>query len=159
MEYGYKSDDGKWRLSHQLDTLKPNSRGLILELDAKNDLLKQNFINPKDLKSKHLCTWKMEILIERLMIKHNETFWVNAIKRGQGNDEEFHYISASHTKKPIPNNFYTLLETGVVTHDFTLSIKNKNNKTVRDHGYLFKIQPSDIESLIPLVGSYDLKKI
>jgi hypothetical protein len=156
MKYGYEGKGGKWRLSHQMDAIKPNSLGLILELDWENDLLKQNHFDIETAISTHMVTWDMKTLRSRLQEKHNETFWIYANKRGQGPNEEFHYILARHTRSPILSNFDKLLESGLISHDYTLSIKNESTKTVRDHGYLFKIMSDNISALIPQIGEYDL---
>lgn len=156
MEYGYRARDGKWRLTQQMDAVKPNSRGLILQLDWDKDWLKQNYFDKNLSITTHVSTWKMEILIDRLLKKHGETFWVYAKRRGQGKNEEFHYITAKHTKSPIVDNFYSLLETGLIYHDYTLSLKDETKQTVRDHGYLFKMWPDDVPALIPLLNIYDL---
>ena len=159
MKYGYIGKDGKWRLSHQIDVTKPNSIGLVLQMDWSNRWLKQNHFDQDTSLTTHVTTWELETLAKRLMEKHNETFWVYANKRGSGANEEFHFVTAQHTRSPIEDNLYLLLETGLIQVDYTLSIKNESTRTVRDHGYLFKINPEDIPALIPCEGTYDLTSI
>ena len=156
MTYGYIGAGEKWRLAHQMNAVKPNSLDLMLDLDRNNDWLTQNYVDKDNGNTTHILTWQMELLIARLLEKHRETFWVYANRRGQGKNEEFHYIWAKHTKSPIVNNFYSLLETGSIYQDFTMSVKNQQNQTVRDHGYLFKMWSDEVPALIPLLGEYDL---
>lgn len=52
-----------------------------------------------------------------------------------------------HTKRPKVRNFDALLEGGLITVDYLMSQKGENK--VRDHGYLFKMHPSDFDALFP----------
>ena len=119
----------------------------MLEVDAGRDWLKQNHIQMNGGPQTHDATWKLEKLRERLVEKHRQTFWVSANCRGRGADEEFHYVQVEHTKQPRVSNFEALIESGVISVDYTMS--EKPGKKVRDHGYLFKIHPNDFNALFP----------
>jgi hypothetical protein len=144
--YGYHRH-GKLRLNHEMNAVSPNSIGFVLEVDAARDWLKQNHVDPETTSSKHVATWELEHLRGRLAEKHPQTFWVGAKCRGRGEDEQFHYVQVEHTKRPKVRNFDALLEGGLITVDYLMSQKGENR--VRDHGYLFKIHPSDFEALFP----------
>ena len=144
--YGYERN-GKLRLNHEMNALSPNSIGFILEVDAAKDWLKQNHYDAKADVTKHVTTWEMEKLRERLVEKHKETFWVAAKCRGRGEEEEFHYVQIEHTRQPKVRNFDALIEGGVISVDYLMS--QKGEKRVRDHGYLFKMHPTDFEALFP----------
>jgi hypothetical protein len=101
--------------------------------------------------------WDLELLKERLLHKHAETFWVNVKKKVLNGVEHFLYSNVTHTKSPIADYFGPLIESNVITMDYTLHLKD-SGKT-RDHGYLFKIKPEDLELLFPPPKKYDLSKI
>ena len=146
--YGYTRNN-KLRLNHQTDAIAPNSIGFMLEVDAARDWLKQNHIDPDTAAKKHVTTWEMETLRNRLAEKHPQTFWVGAKCPGKRETEEFHYIQVEHTREPKVRNFDALLEGGLISVDYLMSQKQPERQTVRDHGYLFKIKPDDFDALFP----------
>lgn len=144
--YGYHRD-GKLRLNHEMNAKAPNSIGFFLELDTGRDWLKQSHQDAESQAVKHVTTWEMDTLRGRLSEKHPQTFWVSAKVRGRGADEQFHYVQVEHTKQPKVRNFDALIEGGVISVDYLMS--QKGEKRVRDHGYLFKMNPSDFSALFP----------
>lgn len=144
--YGYVRN-GKLRLNHEMNALDPNSIGFVLEVNASKDWLKQNHYDAESEVTRHVTTWEMDNLRSRLRQKHPQTFWVGAKTRGRGPDEEFHYIQVEHTKQPKIRNFDALIEGGIISVDYLMS--QKGPERVRDHGYLFKMNPSDFEALFP----------
>lgn len=151
--FGYERD-GKLRLNHEINAAKPNSLGFFLELSGEQDRLKQSYVDPGTSKVQHLTTWEMKTLRGRLVEKHPQTFWVAAKCRGRGEREEFHYVQVEHTRGPRVRNFEALIEAGVISVDYLLS--QKGSRTVRDHGYLFKIHGSDFPALFPPSKIYPL---
>jgi len=149
--YGYLRE-GRLQLYHTMKSETPNSIGLLLEVDFSMDWLKQNHHDEE--RTTHVATWEMEKLRGRLREKHPQTLWVKAASRGAGAVEEFNYTEAIYTYGPFVSQFDTLLESGVITLDYTLS---QRNNRVRDHGYLFKINPCDIGALFPPPVTYDLQ--
>lgn len=148
--YGYERDD-RLQLYHQLDAVKPNSIGFVLEVQRSRGWLVQNHVH--DNESTHVATWELQKLRDRLSEKHPTTFWVKADARGDGDDEEFRYVDVIHTRLPRFWNFDVLVEAGTITLDYTLSQKNDR---VRDHGYLYKIHPDNLEALFPPPRHYSL---
>jgi hypothetical protein len=146
--YGYQRN-GKLRLNHEIDARGPNSLGFFLQVDAGNDWLKQCHKDPVTLSDKHIVTWQLETLRQRLSEKHPQTFWVGARCRGKKDAEEFHYVQVQHTRQPKVRNFDALLEGGLVSVDYLMSQKQEGRNVVRDHGYLFKINPRDFDALFP----------
>ena len=156
-KHGYRSEkSGRLQLYHTLDCVEPNSLGFVLELDSANKLLKQHYEDEDTKDRNHLTTWSMERLSKKLVTKHANTFWVDAEARGRGADEEFHYVSIKHTHSPKVQNFEMLLEGGTITLDFLIHAQNEAKKKVRDHGYLFKIKPTDFVLLFPPAKVYEL---
>ena len=101
-----------------------------------------------------LLVWKFEILKQRLLEKHSESFWVKANFKKEKGKEFFHYYQVIHTEKPFYENLPFLVYDGTITMDLTL--KQKTFSTVRDHGYLFKLWPESFESLFPNPRVYNL---
>ena len=154
---GYIDSDGLLALRHTISALKPNSLGLFFDLDYVNGYLRQMFkdVNANEFNAEHDTTWLLEELKKRLIEKHKETFWVKAISQGIGNSEEFHYVEAEHTMNPYMSKFETLIETGIITMDYTMHIKASGKW--RDHGFLFKLKPNQLPALFPEAIKYNLR--
>ena len=103
---------------------------------------------------KELRIWSFKILKQRLLEKHNESFWVKADFRIEENKEFFHYYQVVHTEKPFSENLPYLINDGIVQMDFTL--KQKTGNTTRDHGYLFKLWPENFDLVFPDPKTYSL---
>lgn len=146
--------DGRLQLYHELDARQPNSMGLMLEVDEPSDWLKQIHVEPVTKQVTHDTTWQLKKLRDRLAQKHRETFWVHAHCRGKGEEEEFHYHAVEHTRAPKVRNLEALIEAGVISMDYTLS--KISDTRARDHGYLFKIHPSNLGALFPPSERYTL---
>jgi len=151
---GYLDKDGRLSLYHTLSAAKINSLGLALDLDLDSDWLKQVYHDSKSKKVIHDTTWVVSELRNDLLKKHRETFWVKARTRGRGEGEEFHYVEVQHTRSPLAANFVPLLEAGIITVDYTLHKRSETR--ARDHGYLFKIHPDNLEALFPPPKRYSL---
>jgi hypothetical protein len=67
----------------------------------------------------------------------------------------FMLTEAEHTARPRVWALGALIESGVITVDFTLSLKPGG--TVRDHGWLFRIAPSDRGLMFPVVTIHNLR--
>lgn len=148
---GYYDENGRLSLYHTVKATAPNSLGLLLEIDAEHDWLKQVHQGPSV--QTHDVTWEMPILKRDLSAKHKETFWVRAACRGKAEDEHFHYVEVKHTRKALSSNLPALIEAGVITMDYALHF---NGKRARDHGYLFKIHPDNLGALFPAPQVYQL---
>lgn len=143
-QYGYQVN-GRMQLYCSLDAMKPNSQRLMLSVDENTQLLKT--IEKLAASEKSLMIWVLSKLKDRLQEKHPESFWVKAETKIISGQEHFRYYKVIHTSKPIVSNLDYLLADGTVSLDLTMS--QKTQKTVRDHGYIFKIWPEDFKSLFP----------
>jgi len=153
-QYGYFSDEEqRMQLYCTLNATKLNSQGLSLKQIYEDNQLSATF--EKDNSIKKLLLWNHKDLSKSLLKKHNETFWVKAESQVIKGKEYFHYYEAIHSKKPIVENFFYLIDDGLIEVDFLMHIK-ENKTGVRDHGYLFKIWPHDLDKLIPLSVTYQL---
>jgi hypothetical protein len=142
---GYLTD-GRLQLYQTLSGDRLNGRRLALEIDGSADWLKQVHIDAETQRITHDVTWELDKLRADLAAKHAETFWVRAVTRGRADEEEFHYVEVSHTRRPMVRNLAALVEAGVITVDYLLHL---DGTRVRDHGYLFKIHPGDMDALFP----------
>jgi len=133
---------------------KANSYGLKLKVDSENELLHQVFLN-KDTKEESIdVTWKLRKLYEVLVVKHPKTFWVSVNTKKEGAMEYFHYTKLKYTSEPDFDAFKSMLETGLIEVDYTMHIKPDGSS--RDHGYLFKIWPKDVDLLFKNSEEFDL---
>lgn len=140
------------QLFHEMSATKVNSYGLSLKVDSGSELLHQIYVNEGS--SVVDVTWKLAKLFERLLEKHKQTFWVKADTQGKGAGEQFHYSKARYTSGVSPSKFPMLLETGIISLDYT--IKALPNGAAKDQGYLFKIKQSDLPLLFKSPQSFDL---
>lgn len=151
-QFGYLKE-GRMQLYCTVTANKPNPQSLYFAIEDDMDaLFGMGTVNNS---KQRLVTWDFELLRERLESKHKETFWVKATSAMQSGIEFFQYEKVIHTRKPNSALFSTLMDSGIITMDYTLS--EKNNR-VRDHGYLFKIRPENVPMLFPDPISYDLGK-
>jgi len=153
----YIDSKGRIALRHTVSAVKPNSLGLVLDIDYINGYLRQMFddVKVKDFNQEHDTTWVLQHLKKRLAEKHKETFWIKGLNQGSGNSEEFHFVEAEHTMNPYLSKFETLIETGIITVDYTMHFKDSG--AARDHGYLFKLKPNNLSSLFPEAIKYNLR--
>ena len=149
--YGYNRGDVK-KLYCTVKATAPNPQGLILRVDEPKDILLERY-ESADI-SRDVVSWKFDVLRNRLLTKHNETFWIGAATSKIDGTEHFHYKKVLHTRVPFASNFHTLCQEGVITLDHL--IKRDVSGRVVEKGPLFKINPSDLGLLFPPSLQFDL---
>jgi hypothetical protein len=148
--FGYNRGDD-FKLYCTVSALVRNSQGLTLKMDSKINQLLEN----SDKSSiGDFIAWNLETLHNRLLEKHNETFWIAADSIMINNLEHFQFKKVEHTKKPIVTQFDILLEQGIITLDHL--IKRKPTGSVVEKGPIFKIKPNSLDLLFPPSQSYHL---
>lgn len=152
--YGY-IEAGRRQLYCTIASKTSNTQGLILALE--DDMESLWVAEDKNANRLNLMHWEIEVLRGRLQEKHRESFWVKASSRTIGAKEHLHYYKVVHTSKPLVSNLQYLLQDGTVTLDLTISAKGA--KSVRDHGYLFKIWPQDLGKIFPNPREYEFPRI
>ncbi len=120
---GYMDSDGDKALRQTVSGAKTNTRGLYLDIDYANNYLRQMFENSGNLLKEHDTTWVLQDLKNALLKKHKETFWVKAKYNSNRASELFHYIEVEHTANPYIDKLETLIETGLITMDYTMHMK------------------------------------
>ena len=148
--FGYQRDDD-FKLYCTVSTQVINSQGLMLRLDNKTNQLAENS-NKNEIGD--FAIWLLSDLKNRLLEKHNETFWIGAESLKIEGIEHFQYKKIRHTKKPIPSAFELLVEQGQITVDHL--IKRNSSGRVSEKGPLFKINGPAIEMLFPQSKEYIL---
>ena len=148
--FGYNRGED-FKLYCTVSALVKNSQGLTLKLDSKmNQLLE----NSDKTNIGDFIAWNLETLHNRLLEKHNETFWIAADSIIIDNKEHFQFKKVEHTRKPIVTQFDILLEQGIITLDHL--IKRKPTGSVVEKGPIFKIKPNALNLLFPPSQSYSL---
>lgn len=148
--FGYNRGED-FKLYCTVSALVRNSQGLTLNLDSKiNQLLE----NSDKANIGDFIAWNLETLHNRLLEKHNETFWIAADSIIIDNKEHFQFKKVEHTRKPIVTQFDILLEQGIITLDHL--IKRKSTGSVVEKGPIFKIKPKALNLLFPPSQSYSL---
>lgn len=148
--FGYWRDD-VLKLYCTVSSTRRNSQGLILRLDAE---IKQLIENSDENEYGDFAIWSLDTLHERLLEKHKETFWVEALSTFRDGREYFHYTLVEHTKKPIISQFDILIEQGIITLDHL--IKRDERGRVREKGPIFKIKSDGLDLLFPPSERYSL---
>ncbi|WP_293870986.1 MvaI/BcnI family restriction endonuclease [Flavobacterium sp.] len=148
--FGYNRGDD-FKLYCTVSALVRNSQGLTLKLDSKiNQLLE----NSDKANIGDFIAWNLDTLHNRLLEKHNETFWIAADSIIIDNKEHFQFKKVEHTRKPIVTQFDILIEQGIITLDHL--IKRKPTGSVVEKGPIFKIKPNSLDLLFPPSRSYSL---
>jgi hypothetical protein len=147
-KYGYATTNGKRALQVTLNH-KPNAQGLYLALTRGESAI-ENLAFRSGVDEK-VVLWQLEDLQNSLAEKHKATFWVKTESRFKKTREEFHYQSVIITSRPLVQNFGPLVSTGRIELDFTFSEKERETGKlyVRDHGYLWKLNPKDFNLIFP----------
>jgi hypothetical protein len=147
--FGYSRGED-FKLYCTVSAIVRNSQGLKLRLDSDVNKLYEN----AELPAGDFIAWDLDTLHNRLLEKHNETFWIAADVIHIGEVEHFQFKKVEHTKKPITSQFDILLDQGIITLDHL--IKRKPTGSVVEKGPIFKIKPNALDMLFPPSCSYTL---
>lgn len=157
-EYGYIPAGYDHKSLHvTLSAKKPNQQGLGLLVASQKGILEADefsLIRMEDgnyQKIKDVAAWRLLKLHERLLIKHRETFWIDAETKIENGTEYFRCTEILHTKNPVPSQFDVLLEQGQITVDFLLSRRSGGDT------YSFKIKSAARGLLFPKSEIYNLR--
>jgi len=148
--FGYEREDD-FKLYCTTSTKSRNTQGLILRLDSDINQLVENS-HKKEIGD--FVVWLMSDLKNRLLEKHNETFWIGADTSMINGIEHFQYQKVLHTQKPIPSVFELLIEQGEITLDHL--IKRNSKGGANEKGPFFKISNSALDMLFPEQVEYNL---
>lgn len=153
--FGYRRRDDDRLQLYCTCAESPNPQGLYLEHEDKSETLHARAMLAGEAAPQDVVSWNLAALQEHLATKHQQTVWVGAeVQTGLSGKEAFRYRRVAVTSSPRVERFGSLVETGDITMDFTLS--EREGGRVRDHGYLFKIRPQSAHLLFnrPLEFAY-----
>ncbi len=150
-KFGYDAGPGIRKLYCTVSSRHPNSQGLYLRVDERNDSLEEVAKTPSgDL---GVANWSLDDLRQRLAKTHPESMWVSATVTRHNGTEYFHYRKASYTGPPMIARLATLLAEGTITVDHLIQTVHGETK---EKGPLFKIIPSNLPMLFPAPQIFDL---
>jgi len=159
-KYGYyPTDTPNNKALHVTLSNSPNAQGLYLEMNSESYVIEN--LRKTTSSVEKVVLWKLAELEFELEKKHEKTFWIKAETKVVNEHEQFLYKVVEATSNPMVTNFGTLVSTGSITMDYTLSEKERSSgkKYARDHGYLWKIAPGDFSLLFPPKRVFDLASI
>jgi hypothetical protein len=150
--YGYQRGED-FKLYCTVSTKRPNSQGLQFFYDEHSDQLVE-----KHKDGDVVAIWPGQVLRDRLLEKHAETFWISAKSITIDGIEHFQLTSIIHTKKPIQTQLLPLIASGAITMDHLIKRKTTGSgKTqVSEKGPLFKMNKADLSLLFPNPSIYQL---
>ena len=152
--HGYDRD-GRRQLYCSMNHV-PNSLGLHLVADE-DDL---HVMNGRTEPHSRVLRWDMDGLRQAFLTKHRETFWVKAaVLKAPDGTESFHYTRVLHTQAPVVSGLESLFDKGHIELDLLLHLMDRAPglaPRARDHGYLFKMHPRDMDLVFPPSVTYEL---
>ena len=140
-KYGYLDTRGEKTYRNTVQCNVLNSQDLFLYINETEDNLE---LWAKKRKYEDVVAWRLMNLHQRLLTKHQETFWIEVENVIRDGEEYFRYKKNEHTKNPNVGQFDILLEQGVITVDLLLNRSNGHGDT-----YSFKIKKKGMELLFP----------
>jgi hypothetical protein len=148
--FGYQREED-FKLYCTISAKKPNSQGLQFTYDDKNVQLIEHHSEQGEV-----AFWPADILRNRLLEKHKETFWIDAESIETDGHEYFKLKSVTHTKNPMVNQLMPLLADGTITMDHLIKRKGGDKPKVSEKGPLFKMNKKDLSLLFPAPTKYSL---
>lgn len=147
-KYGYYSDEGIKRLYCTVTSKNFNPQTLRLRVENDDGILVEYSSRDGDVVS-----WKASTLEKRLLTKHRETFWVDAISKTEAGVEYFKFIKIEHTRDPLATQLAVLLDQGKITLDHLIK---ESGKSAREKGPIFKLESNSLALLFPPSEVYTL---
>ncbi len=123
--FNEKKQERRLSLENTTYCSKPNSHGLILDVDSNNDLLHLCHMDDAAVR-RRVSFWYLSNLRQQLLIKHHETFWVYAEAITREGIEWFRYDRIIHTKNPNDSLFGALIESDKIMVDLVAHISESN---------------------------------
>ena len=153
--YNEKKHEDRLSIVNTTCASHPNSHGLILYVNNNDEVLE--LCHTLDMATRRrLSVWYLATLKKRLLEKHHETFWVQALSVPRDGIEYFRYDKVIHTKNPNDSLIFPLLEADKIQVDLAGYYIKQQDMKWRDHGMLFKMWPSDLPLLFGEPQEYDL---
>lgn len=147
---GYRTAEGRLSYRNTLVCNIPNSQGLFLCLNGKDDYLE---IKQKQVQIENdIAVWRLKTLHDTLKKKHAETFWIATNTRKNHGYTEFQISKITHSRKPIVSQFDYMLEQRRISVDLLLG-RGKHGDT-----YAFKLKKGGVPLLFPEPRVYTITR-
>jgi hypothetical protein len=147
-KYGYPTDAGAMTYQNTVQCAPPNSQNLFLNVNQARDLLE---LQAQCRTIEDVAAWRLLKLLERLLTKHHETFWIEVENNKMDGKEFFRYKEIEHTKNPNVGQFDILMEQNIITLDLLLCRPSGHGDT-----YSFKIKKKGMPLLFPESVTYSI---
>ncbi len=134
-QIGKLGEDGRWTC-YSAVTVRENNLGLCLfprDSDAHVSLQK---------KSQPIAFWPYETLKRRLTEKHSRAVFVRAESESKRGTTRFRYGELVYCERPQVENFISLIRSGDILVEFTMS--EKDGGRIRDHGYPWRLKDQSL---------------
>lgn len=150
--FGYETQGGRC-LNCTVNSLYANSQGLRFQVRHSEDILAEihsgSQVSP-------VAAWRITKLRERFIESNPNVAYVFAKSVFDGQQECFHYRTATFSGKAEGGKLIEALEDGIVTMDHLITDKGSG---VREKGPLFKINPSNVRRLFAEHSTFDLMSV
>lgn len=146
--HGSVDSDGRFSIYQSIYAHRESREGWRLEWDGETGQLWVTRYGAR------VVCWDGAVLAAALASKHRETAFVYAKSRGAGTQEQFHFHRVVHAAGADFGRYLTTLLDGKGCVDF--AIHRKENGSVRDHGFLFRIEESELPAVFREVRAYEL---
>ena len=139
-KFGYEDEKGRKALKSTIFFNKPNSLGLITEINESKNVIR--LLSPNN---ELLAEWDVYVVVGVFSSKLSRLLFVLADRRTVKGQEEFHFNEAYLLTEPNPRNFLKAFKNSLVGIDLRMHLKE--NGTVRNRGTGFRMREKDMLEL------------
>jgi len=147
-EHGSLDGNGRFSIYQSIDAHRKSKEGWRLVYDPGDERL---WVTRH---GERIVSWRRSVLAKSLETKHRETVFIYAETRGKAAAEEFRFTHALHATGADVERLLRVLNDGAGCHDF--AIHRRPDGSVRDHGFLFRVEEIALPEVFREVESYDL---
>ena len=128
---GQRGENGRWSCYSAVTTHENNLGLYLAPIDARDriDLNKR---------TEQIGYWPFASLEKRLEEKHSRAVFVKAASSVRTGSTRFAYQELVYCERPKLENFVSLVKTGDILFEFTMS--EKENGSIRNHGYPWRLK-------------------
>jgi hypothetical protein len=145
-QHGYVDGSGRFSLYTSIYSGMPNPQGWALRIAQSESRLYA------DRNGSPQVWWQFAALSRRLQEKHTESAFVVAHTTLLNGVEHFHFDEVTHCRDARLDNLLDLITERQAQHDFAIH-RSPVTGAVRDHGFLFRVDRSQLPRLFGTVES------
>ncbi|RKZ35060.1 hypothetical protein DRQ33_00685 [bacterium] len=139
-QFGYYDAKGRKALKSTLFFNRPNSLGLVLEIDKNKNVIRLYSSN-----NELLAEWDVYVIVGIFSSKLSRLLFVLADRRINKKVEEFHFNEAYLLTEPNPRNFLDSFKNSLIGTDLRMHLEDDDS--VRNRGTAFRIKEKDMIKL------------